>query len=154
MAGLRRRWSRSDEWNIYRFFWLVFGTGTSQNGTGRTCSVLTRLCLVRGRCNQIGQEFLADGRAPAGHGVPTNAGAITVDIDIPLNKRIIPAGDIAEISCCFARYRDFVQGGIDKTQWMASHLIGNGDNACPGWRGGAGSADLLPLSLRCRPPWR
>src|SRR5258708_15530638 len=107
-------------------------------------SIESLYILVR---DQIGEKFLADGRAAAGDGVPTSHGGIPLYIHIALTKRITAAGNIAEIRCRFIRSADFVKSGINKAQWMPGHLIGHSDNPSPGPGGRAGPTNLLPLPI-------
>ena len=89
---------------------------------------------------QQGDEDLCVGGTPASDRVPAGSGLIAGDRDPVEDHRVVAGGDVVERLVVQRAAGDPVDGGVDEAERVAGLLVGQGDQAGPERRGGAGAA--------------
>ena len=93
---------------------------------------------------QQGDEDLGVGGTPAGDRVPAGSGLVAGDRDRRRggaeDHRVVAGGDVVERLVVQRAAGDPVDGGVDEAERVAGLLVGQGDQAGPERRAGAGAA--------------
>src|SRR5579871_4943043 len=120
--------------------WFRRPTRTHQGSRGPANYLRSSSRLLNGG-NQKRNQHGGIGRAPTGCQVPAWTSLIACDAI----KAVISAGDVVEP---FAS--QMINGRVQESQGLASHLIGNGDQSSPLRRTGAGAANGVPAAATAR----